>query len=131
MGLAFWAAVYLPWLGKEEMSNMEGGRALPAVAMLEGENWIVPKKMGENFYNKPPGINWLIAASFSITGQRSELAARLPSAVMILAFVSLLVLTKSPWLSLSGRVLAAVIFLTSMDIINTGRKAEIEAPTSP
>ena len=83
-----WAAIFLPALGATEFKGEEGRRAIPAVNMLRTGNWVLPTISGRDYYNKPPFINWVIAASFLITGRIDELAARLPSAIFILLFVT-------------------------------------------
>ena len=125
--LLFWAAVYLPGLGAEELYSTEETRVLPAMEMLKSGDWILPTFGGQEYHNKPPGYNWLIAGTFAITGQRSELIARLPSVAFMLLLAFMLVGMKAPWPNLSGRLIAAVVFLTGMGMINAGRRAEIEA----
>lgn len=44
-------------------------------------NWAVPTLNRESFLEKPPLHFWLIAGTFSLSGQVSELLARLPSAL--------------------------------------------------
>ncbi len=80
-----WAAIYLPGLGSLEIKGEEGRRILPAVTMLETGNYLVPQVGSEPYYRKPPLVNWLVAASFKLTGQRNEWTARLPSVLCILA----------------------------------------------
>jgi 4-amino-4-deoxy-L-arabinose transferase-like glycosyltransferase len=125
--LLFWGIIFLPSLGKIELKSEEGRRVLPAVNMIQTGNWIVPSVGGEDYYNKPPGINWLVAISFILTGEQSEFTARLPSALFILIFVSLLIWMPSDFLSLSGRFIAAVVFFTNFSMIEKGRLIEIEA----
>jgi len=125
--LAVWAAIYLPGLGVIEYKGEEGRRMLPAAAMLDGGNWMVPSVGGEDYYKKPPGINWLVAASFAITGERTELTARLPSVAFMLAFAMLLLWMPTRWLSVSPRLLAALVFLTNVRMMEKGRLIEIEA----
>ena len=122
-----WAGVYLPYLGTARLKGEECRRALPAVRMLETGNWIQPYMGGLPYYKKPPGINWLVGLSFLITAQESVLSARLPSVVFVLAFVSWLIWSRSVWLDVGGRLMGAVIFLTSMMVIEHGRLIEIEA----
>lgn len=115
--LLFWAVIYIPMLGSPEFKGEEGRRVLPAVHMIQTGNWIVPSVGGVDYYSKPPGINWLVAISFIITGHQSEFAARLPSVLSVLIFVSLLIWVPSNFLSLWGRFIAAVIFLTNFSMI--------------
>ncbi len=127
IALLIWGGIYLPSLGTLEFKGEEGRRVLPAVTMLETGNWIVPSVGGESYYSKPPGINWVVAISFMLSGLRTELTARLPSVIFILFFVSLLIWMQCPWLSLSGRLISAIIFLTSIAMMEKGRLIEIEA----
>ncbi len=123
----FWAGIYLPGLGLPEIDMDEQKRILPAVSMLETGNWIVPELAGEKYFNKPPLINWLIAASFKALGGRSEFAARLPSVLSVLAFVLLLALLPSKLISFQGRFMAALIYMTALAVIAKGRMSEIDA----
>jgi len=122
-----WAALYLPALGSLELQGNEAKRILPALHMLDGGSWITPELAGVKYFNKPPLIYWMIAGSFALTGSRGEWAARLPSVLAILVFVSLLVLRGRSWLSLEGRVCAALIFMTVVSFIEKGRQSEIDA----
>ncbi|MBN1436515.1 MAG: glycosyltransferase family 39 protein [Sedimentisphaerales bacterium] len=122
-----WAAIFLPALGATEFKGEEGRRAIPAVNMIRTGNWILPTLSGRDYYNKPPFINWLIAGSFLITGRVNEFAARLPSAIFILLFITQLIWIRSDWLNLPARVIAAIVFMTSISIAEKGRLIEIEA----
>src|SRR6266850_4589005 len=83
--LAVWAAIYLPGLGSLEIKGEEGRRILPAITMLDTGNYLVPQVGSEPYFRKPPLVNWLVAASFKLTGHRNEWTARLPSALCVLA----------------------------------------------
>lgn len=124
---ALWAVLYLPGLGALELQGEEGRRILPAIDMLHGDSWIVPSVGGEDYYNKPPGINWLVAGAFQLTGAQNEWAARMVSAVFVLAFVLLLAGMDSPFLSVPARLAGAVVFLTAIIMLEKGRLIEIEA----
>ncbi len=122
-----WVAIYLPALGARELRGEEGRRVLPAVGMLKTGDWLVPQIGGEAYYRKPPLINWLVATSFLLTGEQTEQAARLPSVLFLLAFVAAIVWFGGDWLRLEARLIAAIIFLTSVAVIEKGRQIEIEA----
>jgi 4-amino-4-deoxy-L-arabinose transferase-like glycosyltransferase len=127
MVTAVWAAIYLPALGSLEIKGEEGRRILPAVTMLESGNYIVPRVGSAAYFSKPPLINWLVAASFKIFGQRNEWTARLPSAFCVLAVAVALVTVARASLRPTGSVLAGLIWLTNFGIIEKGRLIEIEA----
>jgi len=122
-----WAAIYLPALGSLPIKGEEGRRILPAVSMLENGNYLVPEVGGVAYFSKPPLINWLIAASFQIFRMRNEWAARLPSALAVLAVAVAFATIARARLMPLGSIFAAVIWLTSAGMIEKGRLAEIEA----
>ncbi len=125
--LLVWAGVYLPGLGVLDIDFNEGRRIMPAVGMLESGNWRVPTLAGEEYFKKPPMINWLIAGSFIAFGERSEFAARFPSAIAMLAFVTLLMLMPSPFLDMKARMASSILFLTCIGCLDSGRQAEIDS----
>src|ERR1043165_749805 len=94
--LAVWAAIYLPALGSLEIKEEEGRRILPAVGMLDTGNYLVPQVGSEPYYRKPPLVNWLVAASFNLTGYHNEWTARLPSALLVLAVAIAFVTVAGP-----------------------------------
>ena len=124
---AVWASMYLPRLGDIPLKGEEPRRTMPADVMLETGRWMVPSVDGLDYFSKPPAINWLVAASYVLTGVRNEFTARLPSVVFILAFVSLVVLMRSKFLSVGGRVAVALISMTTVLMATRGRLIEIEA----
>lgn len=124
--LLIWAGIYLPSLGVLEFKREESRGVMPAIAILETGNWVVPSIGDKYFYSKPPGINWLVAISFLATGEKTEFTARLPSVLFVLAFVMILIWMDSSWLSLRARLIAAIIFLTNVGIIESGRMIETD-----
>jgi 4-amino-4-deoxy-L-arabinose transferase-like glycosyltransferase len=122
-----WAAIYLPALGSLEIKGEEGRRILPAVTMLETGNYLVPQVGSEPYYRKPPLVNWLVAASFKITGVRNEWTARLPSALCILAVALAFIAVARRSLGPNGSLIAALIWLANFGTIEKGRLIEIEA----
>ncbi|MGB7581351.1 MAG: glycosyltransferase family 39 protein [Sedimentisphaerales bacterium] len=108
IALLVWAGIYLPYLGAPEFQCEEARGVLPAINMLKTGNWIV-------------------AASFLITGEKTEFTARLPTVMFILIFAALLIWMPGPWLSLPARFISTLVFLTSIGIIEWGRMIEIEA----
>jgi 4-amino-4-deoxy-L-arabinose transferase-like glycosyltransferase len=125
--LAVWAAIYLPALGSFEIKGEEGRRILPAVAMLESGNYLVPQVGSEAYLRKPPLVNWFVAASFRLFGYQNEWTARLPSVVCILAVAVAFVVVARRTLGPTGSIIGALIWLTNFGILEKGRLIEIEA----
>src|SRR5688500_12032611 len=126
--LVLWAAIYLPGLGSTEIKGEEGRRILPAVAMLETGNWLVPSVGGKPFLRKPPLINWAIAASFKLTGVRNEWTARLPSALAVLALGLTIAAWGSGrgWMNAETALIAALMAITSFGLLAKARFAAAE-----
>jgi 4-amino-4-deoxy-L-arabinose transferase-like glycosyltransferase len=125
--LLIWAVIYLPALGSLEIRGEEGRRILPGVTMNESGNYLVPRVGGKFYFRKPPLINWITAASFKVTGLRSEWTARLPSALAVLAVALAFVRLGAKPLGTTGSLLAAIVWLTNFGNIEKGRLIEIEA----
>ena len=122
-----WAAIYLPGLGSLEIKGEEGRRILPAVTMLDTGNYLVPQVGSEPYYRKPPLVNWLVAASFKLTGYRNEWTARLPSVLWVLAVAVAFITVARGALGSNGSLIAALIWLANFGMIEKGRLIEIEA----
>jgi 4-amino-4-deoxy-L-arabinose transferase-like glycosyltransferase len=125
--VAVWAVVYLPALGSLAIKGEEGRRILPAIRMLETDDYIVPQVGSNPYFRKPPLVNWLVAASFKIFGVRNEWTARLPSALAVLAVAMAFVIIARASLGSRGSTVAALIWLTNIGMIEKGRLIEIEA----
>ena len=122
-----WAAIYLPGLGSLELKGEEGRRILPGVTMIETGNYLVPQIGSEPYYRKPPLVNWLVAASFHLTGLRNEWTARLPSVLCVLAVAVAFITIARSTLGANGSLIAALIWMANFGIIEKGRLIEIEA----
>ena len=127
LALLVWAAIYLPALGSLEIKGEEGRRILPAVTMLQTGNFLVPYVGSEAYFRKPPLVNWLVAASFKLTGVRNEWTARLPSVLAVLAVASAFVTIGSGSLGSLGSLFAALVWLVNFANVEKGRLIEIEA----
>ena len=135
--LLVWAAVYLPSLGLFEIRGEEGRRILPGIAMLESGNFLVPQVGGEDYFRKPPLINWAVAASFKIFHARNEWTARIPSVLAILIVAIVFVTVARGALGPNGpaglanhglgSLVAALVWLTNIALLQKGRLIEIEA----
>src|SRR3982751_4423800 len=117
---AVWAAIYLPALGSFEIKGEEGRRILPAMAMLESGNYLVPQVGSDTYFSKPPLVNWLVAGSIKVFG-RSEWAVRLPSVLAVLAVAFAFLTAARAVLGVKGATIGALIWLTTIGIIEKGR----------
>ena len=127
MVVAVWAAIYLPALGSFEIKGEEGRRILPAIAMLESGNYIVPQVGSDAYFRKPPLVNWLVAMSFKVFGTRNEWTARLPSVLCVLAVAIAFVTVGRASFGNGGSAIAALLWLTIPGMMLKGRLVEIEA----
>ncbi len=102
--------------------------------MVLSGDWVTPRYNGENFYDKPPLYNWLVAISFLVFGF-TEFAARLPAALLglggvmitywlgrrmfgpVTAFLSALVLATSAEYLVLSRVVVHDISLVFFDTL--------------
>ena len=129
--LVLWHVIYLPSLGFWEFQGEETRRVLPAVNMLIDGDWIVPSIAGEDYFNKPPGINWPVALAYWLTGEQNEFNARMVSTLFTLAAVMVIMLGRGKWLGVNGRFIASVIFMTCATTLEKGRLIEIEGVYVP
>ena len=125
--VAAWFVMYLPGLGVVELKGEEGRRTMPGIEMLQNGNWSMCYLSGRPYYSKPPMINWLSAGSIVLWGQQSEFAVRFPSALFVLLFVTMLVAVPNRAIDFDRRVIAAILYMTTISIMEKGRQIEIEA----
>lgn len=130
--IALGLALFLPFLGRAGFVATEAHRAIPAWEMLDSGRWLVPTLFGQDYVRKPPGLQWLIAATSAILGP-GELAARLPSAIAWTAAATLAWLFARRWFESTRRrpthapLVAAIAVLLWPWYWSSARSAEIEA----
>ncbi len=125
-----WAAAYLPALGARPFLHEEGRRATPAREMLQSRNFIVPTLYTEPYLNKPPLYFWIVAATSFLTRGVNEWADRLPSALAVLLGVFVIARFARRQLPRDTRALAALLFLSSIAVLDKGTLGEIESVVS-
>ena len=117
----------VPLLGQIDFHHEEGRRVLPAREMLTSGNWIVPTLWERPYLSKPPGIYWMLAASFSVFGEITTWSARAVSVASTwLTLLGLLALGRKLF-GLRAGTYAALLFLACNETLTKGRLAEIEA----
>jgi 4-amino-4-deoxy-L-arabinose transferase-like glycosyltransferase len=122
----FWAGIYLPGLGNEELKGEEPRRILPGLSMIRSGDWTHPVVAGESYHRKPPLINWLTAGGVLAFGRIDELAVRLPVTLHVLAFALGLAAAVQRVATPSAGFLAGLFVLTNIGMMEKGRLAEIE-----
>jgi 4-amino-4-deoxy-L-arabinose transferase-like glycosyltransferase len=102
-------------IGKSFYSKGEPREALVSQSMINSGDWILPSRYGDEFATKPPFSHWIAASLSLVTGQNSELEARLPS--LILSLLSLVfffsLIKKYASSELAG--LSCLLLLTSIE----------------
>jgi len=98
----------------------EGMHAATSKDMVLSGDWITPKMNGENFYDKTAFFNWLVALSFSAFGF-TELAARLPAALLGLATVLATYMLGRRLFGARTGLLGGVVLATSPEFIVLSR----------
>lgn len=119
--------IYFVRLPALSIRGEESRRIRIACEMLETGDWIVPRQQGQVLPERPPLANWAIAAAVVLVGDDGPLAARLPSALAILATTLLIYGYSRSMLSKLGALAAAAGFATMFQVMELGRRAENEA----
>jgi len=101
-------------------SNLLGGR-------LPRADWIVPTFNGASRYDKPPLIYWMQVACYRLLGD-NEFASRLPAAVCMGATAMVLAVWGSGLASRATGYLAALVFVTCVQVFVHGRAAVADPP---
>jgi 4-amino-4-deoxy-L-arabinose transferase-like glycosyltransferase len=119
--------IYFARLPALSIRGEESRRIRIACEMMENGDWIVPRQQGEVMPERPPLANWAIAASMALVGDDGPLAARLPSAMAVLATTLLVYGYSRSMMSKLGSLAAAAGFATMFQVMELGRRAENEA----
>lgn len=122
----FWAGIYLPGLGNEELKGEEPRRVLPGLSMIRSGDWTHPVVAGESYHRKPPLINWVTAGGVLAFGRVDEFSVRFPVAVHVLVFSLGLAAAVQRVANPAAGFLAGLAVLTNIGMVEKGRLAEIE-----
>jgi 4-amino-4-deoxy-L-arabinose transferase-like glycosyltransferase len=126
--LAVAAALYLADLGFDAMRDWdEATYAAVAREMTASGTWLTPHLDGRLFADKPPLVLWMIAAVDSVLGA-SELAARLPVALLGIAGVGAAYLLARRLGGRAAGLLAGVILATAPQWLRFSRQAMLDVP---
>jgi 4-amino-4-deoxy-L-arabinose transferase-like glycosyltransferase len=109
------AIVVVPGMGSIAMWDPdEGLHAAISKDMVLSGDWITPQANGEPFFDKPPLFTWFVALSFMALGF-TELAARLPAALIGIATVLVVYLFGRRMFGTTAALLGAVVLATSAE----------------
>jgi len=113
--------LYFFGLGTGPMGDVdEAMHASTSKDMVLSGDWITPRYNGENFYDKPPLYNWLVAIAFLVFGF-SEFAARLPAALLGTGCVMITYWLARRMFGPAAAFLSALVLATSAEYIILSR----------
>lgn len=112
--------------GYRTFSSHEGFAVVPAREMLESNNYVVPYFAGVPRVKKPPLVYWVNAASAKVWGELNEWTARTPQAIAALLLALLVGVWGTQWYGKQVGLAAALVQISSLYVIDFGRKAEID-----
>jgi 4-amino-4-deoxy-L-arabinose transferase-like glycosyltransferase len=122
--ILYGASLLLIGLGGLVMTYHEVNYSEPAREMLHGAGWLMTRFAGQPFVEKPPLINWSIAASMALFQSQSEWVTRLPSVISSIASALLIAAIAARWLGDRIGLYSGLVELTSMYVQAQGRRAE-------
>ncbi|MFZ4574656.1 MAG: ArnT family glycosyltransferase [Phycisphaerales bacterium] len=124
--LAVCVAVFWVKLGSSSFAMSEAIRVLPAWEMIDRADFVTPHLFGQPYLRKPPGMQWLVAASTELLG-KTEFAARAPSALALTIGALVSMAFASRWFGSRWGVYAGLAHALTPMFWYAGRSAEIEA----
>ncbi len=116
--ILFALAMFLAFSGMSDKpfySKGEPREALVAQSMVETNNWILPKRYGDEFATKPPFSHWIAASFAELLGESNELTSRLPSLLMSLISLAAIFTLLSREVSLKVGFATSLILITSIE----------------
>jgi len=120
------AALYLPWLGLNDLMHEETRRAVIARTMMETGNYLVPYLAEQIYLNKPQFFNWMIAAFSAPSGEVTEFTARLATVASLAILVVLMVFTAGRYLDYRARWLLGIGILVTGEIVQKSVLANVD-----
>jgi 4-amino-4-deoxy-L-arabinose transferase-like glycosyltransferase len=105
----------------------EGRYSVIPAEMLRSGDFVVPRQNGVLYFEKPPLVYWMTAASFRLLGF-SELAGRLPVALLGALGVVLTCLLAKRMFGTSAGLASALVLLTGLEYFFVGRILILDMP---
>ena len=119
-------AVGLGLGGGSRLTYHEAIAAQSAREMIASGEWVVPTLAGRPWLEKPPLTIWLIATLSKVSGEVTEVTARLPSALAALVLALAVGWFASRRFGQGIGLLAGLIQATSVWTVTRGRLAEAD-----
>lgn len=124
--VALWAGVYVSRLTDLPIRGDESNWAIVAQEMVRTGDFIVPRRQGEPFPDRPPLNSWLIATLHVATGAWNAAIVRLPSILALLATILGIYGFARGFLGRVGALAAAAAYGTMGHVLQHGRLAETD-----
>jgi 4-amino-4-deoxy-L-arabinose transferase-like glycosyltransferase len=106
-----WACALLPWLSWRAFIWEEGNNAGLARNILEHGNLLRPVLFGVSWSEKPSLLPWLIAGLSKLAGGVTEVTARLPAILSVLATALMVQALTRRYASVRASIFAAATFM--------------------
>jgi 4-amino-4-deoxy-L-arabinose transferase-like glycosyltransferase len=122
-----WLIVFVPFAGFVSLYHEEGTHAGLAKDMLLRHRWLAPQLAGAiPYYNKPPMLPWLMAASAQVTGGFNEWAVRIPSLLAALSIAIPVYWVLRPVVTQRAALTGAAIALLTVSVMKNAAVGETE-----
>lgn len=118
------SAAFFTRLSALPIRGDESNWAVVAEEMLATGDWVVPRRQGEPFPDRPPLNSWCIALASLVFGHWSPIAVRFPSALAVLMTTLMLYVYSRQYLSRVGSFAAAAGFASMGHELIHGRLGE-------
>ena len=119
--------IYGTRLTLEPLVGEETRWATAAREMLDTGDWIVTRQQGQVFPERPPMTTWLMAIGGRLRGDVDPIAVRLPSVIAIALTCLLIYGYTRAFAPGSTALIASLIYATSGQVLQIGRRGESEA----
>ena len=116
--------IYVLHLGDFPLMDYDESKyVLIAKALFTSHDWINLKLNGNNFYECPPLLFWLINISFFVFGEISAFTARIPTVIFLLSGIIVLFSNVSKIMTKTYAFIISLIFSTCFGILVFGHLA--------